>query len=141
MSIFRHVQTLLQVSQATNLDQTGNTFVVVPSDFDRAEDFQLGFRVFIDATQSGGVTAPTTSVQIETSHDGTSWVQALPATQLNSDTTVNQFQSITALGPFVRARTVLGGGTKPNHTVTVKLACNGAFRLARQGAGGQALVG
>lgn len=129
MGLFRYVHPLLKVPQAVASNEVGETFVIVPSDSDRTEDHQISFRAFIDATQSGGSSAPTVTVYLQTSHNGSSWVDAIVPIQLNADGTTNQFVAIQAVGPFVRAKTVLGGNPKPNHTVMVALAADGAFRL------------
>ncbi len=129
MSVYRHLVTLLDVTTGTDKAQTGGTYAVLPLDGDRQSDAQQGWRVFFDATQSGGATSPTTDVVLETSHDGTNWVQAVKATQLTQDGEIHEFATVIALGPYVRAITAVGGGTAPTHTATVKLASNGPFRL------------
>lgn len=127
--MFRNLKTLLSVTEAVALDQTGTRYAILPSEEDGVADHQVSWRAFIDVAQAGGETAPTTDVALETSHDATSWVNICSATQLTGDGAGHEFKEITAIGPFVRARTILGGGTKPNHTVTVKLACNASFAL------------
>jgi len=129
MSIYRHVATLLEVTTGTDQAQTGSSYAVLPVDGDRMTDAQQGWRVFFDATQSGGATSPTTDVLLETSHDGTNWVEITRATQLTADGETHNFAVVSALGPYVRASTLVAGGTAPTHTATVKLASNGPFRL------------
>lgn len=129
MSAHRHTATLLQFVDTKNASQTGSVYAVVPADGDGQVDSNQGFRVFIFATQAGGATSPTTDIKIETGPDGTNWVEVATMTQLTADGNRGEFKSITALGPFVRARTVLGGGTLPNHTAKVVLASDGPFRL------------
>ena len=129
MSLYRHTRALLAVITAANTDQTGSKKVVLPSDGDRVSDQAQAYRVFFDITQSGGVTAPTTDVKLQTSHDKTNWVTVASATQLTADGEVHELADVTALGPFVRAITQLGGATKPNHTAIVVLASNAPFRL------------
>ena len=129
MSLHRHTASLLSVTSAVATDQIGSSFVVLPADGDRLNDKDQSFRAFFHATQEGGVTAPTTDVRLETSDDKTNWVSVVAATQQTQDGSVHEFKDITALGPFVRAVTQLGGGTKPDHTATVQLVSNGPFRL------------
>ena len=129
MSVYRHIVTLLEVTTGTDQAQTGSSYAVLPLDGDRQTDAQQGWRVFFDATQSGGATSPTTDVTLETSHDGTEWVKVVGATQLVADGEIHEFAAVNALGPYVRAVTAVGGGTAPTHTATVKLASNGPFRL------------
>ena len=129
MSLYRHTRALLAVITAANTDQTGATKVVLPSDGDKVPDQAQSYRVFFDVTQSGGVTAPTTDVKLQTSHDKTNWVTVASATQLTADGEVHEFADVSALGPYVRAVTELGGATKPNHTAIVVLASNAPFRV------------
>ena len=44
-------------------------------------------------------------------------------------TTQTEFKEVEALGAYVRAKTTLGGGTKPNHTAKVIVACTHPFTL------------
>jgi len=129
MSIFRNVVTLLEVSTGTDQAQTGTSYAVLPQDGDRLNDAEQGWYAFFDAAQSGGATSPTTDVVLETSHDGQNWVEVVKATQLAQDGEIHEFTAVTALGPYVRAITAVGGATAPTHTATVKLASNGPFRL------------
>ena len=127
MALFRHLRTLLTVSEATDEAQTGKTYAVLPSDGDSVGDHQQSWRAFIDISQSGGDTSPTTDCALQTSHDGDSWITAASATQLTGDGEGHEMKELAALGPFVRAVTTLGGGSNPSHTVTVKLASTGPF--------------
>ena len=129
MSLYRHTRPLLVVSTPTDTGQVGATHVVLPSDGDRVADQAQSYRVFFDATQEGGATGPATDVRLETSHDKQNWVNVASATQLTQDGQVHEFKDVTALGPFVRAVTQLGGATKPNHTAVVVLASNAPFRV------------
>jgi len=131
MSVHRNTAKLLSVAPATDTGQVGSTYLVLPSDGDRLNDKDQSFRVFLHGTQAGGATGPTTDIRLETSDDKTNWVTAASATQLTQDGSVHEFKDITALGPFVRAVTQLGGATKPNHTASVLLASNGPFRLKK----------
>lgn len=131
MSVHRHKATLLEVADATATDQTGTSYAVVPADGDGVSDVGQTFRVFLVASQSGGATSPTTVVKLDTSPDGTTWIEAATSTQLTTDGNVAEFKSITALGPYVRARTLLAGGTPPNHTAKVVLVSNAPFRILK----------
>lgn len=129
MSLHRHTATLLAVTEAVALGQIGATYVVLPADGDNVADKDQSFRVFFHATQANGAASPTTDVRLETSGDKTNWIPVANATQLAQDGQVHEFKDVTALGPYVRAVTQLGGGTKPDHTATVQLVSNGPFRL------------
>lgn len=128
MPIYRHLQTLLNVTTPTNQAQTGTTYLLLPAEGGQDESEQ-DFRAFIDATQTGGATSPTTDVYIQTSGDGTNWITVGNMTQLTSSTERHEFVAVSHLGPFVRAISALAGGTLPNHTVTVRLASDRPFRL------------
>mgnify|MGYP000862453069 CR=1 FL=1 len=132
MSAHRYTATLLEIADATATAQTGSTYAIVPADGDGQVDSNQGFRVFVFATQSGGATSPTTDAKIETGPDGTNWVEVATMTQLTADGSRGELKSITALGPFLRARTVLAGGTAPNHTARIILASDGPFRLIKK---------
>ena len=129
MSVHRHKALLLAVTPATDEDQVGSTYAVLPADGDRQGDSDQAFRVFLHGSQSGGATSPTTDIRLETSDDKTNWVVAASAAQMTQDGSIHEFKAVTALGPYVRAVTQLGGGTKPNHTASVVLVSNGPFRL------------
>lgn len=130
MALFRNSHILLTVAVASNVAVTGDKKRIVPLDADGVADKDQAFRVFFDLTQEGGADSPTTDAYLETSHDGTSWVQAAKATQLTTNAAGHEFAEVAALGPWVRARTALGGGTPPNHTAKVVLASTAPFRLS-----------
>lgn len=129
MAFFRHIQTLMDVETFVAENQYGLSYAILPSDNDAVPDHLTSWRVFIDATQEGGGTGPTTDVLIETSHGDNQWVLVASATQLTGNGEVNEFKEIEALGPYIRARSLLSGAPKPQHKVTVKLASNAPFRL------------
>ena len=122
MSLYRNVLPLLTVNPAVNTAQTGPASSIIP------EESGGTFKVFMDATQSGGATSPTVAVHIETSHDGVNWI-SLANVSLSADGSISDFKDLAKIGPKVRAKTILGGGTPPNHTATVKLASDKPFRL------------
>lgn len=131
MSVHRHKATLLEVADPTATAQTGSSYTVVPADGDGVSDAGQTFRVFLIASQSGGATSPTTVVKLETSPDRSTWIEAATSTQLAADGAVAEFKSIAALGPYVRVRTLLAGGTLPNHTVKVVLVSDAPFRILK----------
>jgi hypothetical protein len=129
MPLFRYVHTLLLIAVATNLNQVGDAKKPQPSDGDDISDALQQWRVFFDVEQSGGADSPTTEAFLETSHDGATWARLMGATKLTADGAVHEVKDAPTLGPYVRAITLLGGGTKPNHKVTVKLASTSPFKL------------
>lgn len=135
MSYLRHTTKILDDSTPNADDVTGNEFTVIPSDIDDVNDADQKWHVLISATQSGGVTSPTTDVSVETSFDGgTTWVAVANATQLTGDGGTPELIELKALGPRIRASKKLGGATPPNSTAVVRLASNGLFKAADTGA-------
>lgn len=131
MSVHRHKVTLLDVATPLATGHTGTSYTVVPADGDRVNDVGQTFRVFLIATQAGGASTPTTVVKLDTSPDRNIWIEAASSTPLQADGSIAEFKSITALGPYVRARTLLAGGTPPNHTVKVVLVSDAPFRILK----------
>lgn len=129
MPLFRYTQTLLLVAIATAENQTGSAKKPVPSDGDVIEDSSQGWRVFFDIEQSGGAESPTTEVFVETSHDKSNWARVLTATKLTADGVLHEVKDAPTLGPWLRATSVLGGGTRPNHKIRVTLASTAPFKL------------
>ena len=135
MSYLRHTIQILDDSTPNDGDVVGNEFTVIPSDLDDVSDADQKWHVLVSATQSGGVTSPTTDVTIETSFDGgTTWFAVAGATQLTGDGGAPELLDLKALGSRIRASKKLGGGTKPNSTAVVRLASNGLFKAADTGA-------
>lgn len=124
MALYNRTHTLLQIGTATDTDQTSHIFAIVPQNAG-----EYSFRVFVDLEQSGGEGTPTSEVRVETSHDGNGWIPVITPVSLNEAGEAHEFEKIEALGPLVRARTVLGGTTKPSHTATVKLVANADFAM------------
>ena len=134
MSYLRHTFLILDDPGEHDGDAVGPEYRVVPSDLDDIDDAAQKWLVFVNATQSGGATSPTTDVIVETSFDdGGSWVEVAKATQLTGDGGAPELIELTALGPRIRASKVLGGGTKPNSSAVVRLASNGMFKVQDNG--------
>jgi len=122
--VYPHANTLLSVPTNTTANQTGTTFIVVARD----EVDPIQAAVAITASQSDGASSPTVSVICETSADGVNWVEAHKV-DLSSTTTATELEVVTILGPYVRARSVLGGGTRPNHNCKVSLLTTEPIQL------------
>ena len=129
MSAFRNIAKLLFVQPPSNNGVMGPIYTLLPADGDGVGDQNQSFRVFFHGSQQGGAESPTTDIRLETSDDRMNWVLVASATQLAQDGQVHEFKDVPALGPYVRATTFLSGGTRPNHTASVSLVSNGAFRL------------
>lgn len=129
MPLYSNQATLLETESATDVDQTGTTYVIVPDEGDSVPDHSQEYRAWFITTQTGGASSPTTDCLVETSPDGDTWVTVASATQLTADGGVGEWKDLAELGSYIRVRTVLGGGTKPEHTAKVILASTGSLRL------------
>jgi hypothetical protein len=134
MRLHRNITKLLGFA-VTNEDQVGSTYEVIPASEDSVQDGDHGFQVYFGLTQTGGATSPTTTAKLQTSLDKTNWIDVVTSTQLAADgakfETKDGAQAAVPLLPFVRAVTVLAGGTKPNHTADIRLIASAPFRLKK----------
>lgn len=112
---------------AHTADQTGTTYAV---QYDGgANGKNIGWAVGFVVTQTGGATSPTTDCALQHSIDKATWIDVEASTQLTADGTAKEITAITALGPFIRVTTKLGGGTKPSATAKVVLMSTVQFKL------------
>ncbi len=135
MRLMRNMATLLAVTgNAVSTDQTGSIYRIETSAEDGTKDTEQTYQVYFKLSQAGGATSPTTKVKLQTSPDKTSWVDVVESTQLTADGSKTELKDVSGapLLPFVRAVTVLGGATKPNHTCEVRLVSDGSFRARLQ---------
>lgn len=112
---------LLQVLTGVNTDQTGPIYRLAPGS--DASDV-INVKVFVTQNASGGASTPTHQVVIESSTDGVAWVTAITGTSRAADGTIYTEYLDGAdlfLGPYIRAKLALGGGTKPTATCKVEL--------------------
>ena len=85
---------------------------------------ELSFLV-LHLTQSGGASSPTSQILIQTSPDKDAWIDVAEGTQLTADGTKDEIKDPTLpLLRYVRAKTVVGGGTAPTHSAVVWIAAN-----------------
>lgn len=129
MNVYRHTRTLLSVTTDTTTAQDGGGYAFLPKQGDGVSEADQHVRAFFDGTMSGGAGTPTVDVVLLTSHDKTNWIIIATMTQLTSPGARHEFADVSAVGPYVKAVTILGGTTKPAHTATVVLASNGSFDL------------
>ena len=135
MPYLRHYTKILDDDTPGNVDVVGNAHTVVPSDHDDIDDEHQQWHCFVIVSQANGVTSPTTDVIVETSFDGgTNWARVGSATQLTADGSETELIELKAVGPRLRARKQLGGGTKPDSTAVVYLASNGLVNVTDTGA-------
>ncbi len=134
MRLHRNIAILLAVA-ATAEDQTGSTYQVLPASEDAVQDGDHGIQVYFGLTQSGGATSPTAQAKLQTSLDKTNWIDVVSSTQLAADGSKYETKDATnaavPLLTYVRAVTVLAGGTKPSHTADVRLVASAPFRLKK----------
>ena len=135
MNLFKSMATLLAVTTAVATDQTGNTYRIETAAEDGVKDHEQEFQFYFYGNQSGGASSPTSQIKIQTSPDNENWADLVESTQLTADGDLAETKSHATLPllKFVRAVTVLGGGTKPNHTCEVRIVSNGSFRTKTVG--------
>lgn len=130
MSIYRNTKTLLSLTTAAAQAQSGTAYAILPKQGDGVTEADQRFRVFFDGVMTGGAGTPTVDARLVTSHDKTNWIVVAAMTQLTgANPSRHEFIDVTALGPYVKVVTLLGGTTLPNHTATAVLASNGSFEL------------
>lgn len=134
MRLHRNFAKILNVG-TTNQDATGSIYEVVPASEDPTQDGDHGFQVYFSLSQSGGATSPTVQAKLQTSLDKTTWIDVVMSTVLNQDgpkvETKDAASAAVPLLTYVRAVTVLAGGTKPNHTADVALIASAPFRVRK----------
>ena len=81
------------------------------------------FRAVFEIVQTG---TGTTDAKVQTSWDGTSWVDIAAATQVTAAGTANTTVAITVLGPQVRTVCVVTGAA--SSAITVRLVSNSDFK-------------
>jgi hypothetical protein len=123
---------LLNVTGASGA-QTGASRQIRPVPTDDVPNDRQQYGVAVKVLASGGASSPTCQAVIEGSVDGTTWTTLLSGTAFPADGAAHaEILDTTnaALLPYLRAKTVLGGGTAPtSHTVTVEVISNAPFTL------------
>ena len=136
MRLHRNFAKILNVG-TSNQDATGSIYEVVPASEDPTQDGDHGFQVYFSLSQSGGATSPTVQAKLQTSLDKTNWIDVVMSTVLNQDgpkvETKDAASAAVPLLTYVRAVTVLAGGTKPNHNADVRLIASAPFRVRKAG--------
>lgn len=126
--LFPYTETIYNVTGKT-ASENGAIYRIVPK---RNQDLVNGaFRAFLVATQSGGASSPTTDLKVQTSVDGTNWIDWTSVTQLTADGTNEELEGANSqdLGVYVRAVLTLGGGTAPTVAAKVLIASNIKFTV------------
>ena len=128
-ALHAHKKSLLSMSAPAATAQTGASYRIFGNPVDGIPETQQSFRVYFRNVQAGGATSPTSQVKLQSSYDGTNWFDVASSTQLTADGSKAEMADIAALGPYVRAITLVSGATAPNHTATCLLVSNAAFTL------------
>lgn len=121
---------LMNVTPAVNTSKTGTTYRL--GDLTPESPQNPVFKISTVVSANGGASTPTAQVVVETSSDGVNWVQAAAGTVRAADgTTYPEVLDPNGgwLGPYVRAKLLLAGGTLPNATAFVELISNQPFSL------------
>lgn len=122
-------QDLINQTSSTSSSITGAAYLIVPEGPDNdPEDVERWFRVFWNITITGG-TSPTVDSKLQTSINGTDWVDLSAMTQQTSGTR-SESKEPAYIHKYVRAIITLGGTANPTVTAAkVKLCCNRSFKL------------
>ena len=130
MKLMKHMATLLAITAAVATEQTGHTFRIETNAEDGVRDHEQEFQVYFYGNQTGGASSPTSQILLQTSPDNTIWYDVVQSTELTATGEKAETKDVSGapLLKYVRAKTVLGGGTNPNHTCEVRLVSNGSFR-------------
>lgn len=132
MRLHRNTFKLLSVAgNAVNTNQNGTAYRIEPSAHDTTNDTDQTFMLSLILGQTGGASSPTSKVKLQTSMDKLNWVDVLESTQLTADGSKAENKDANPAGTpllkWVRAVTVLGGTTLPNHTAEVWLTSDAPF--------------
>ena len=130
MKVFKNMATLLAVTTAVATNQTGTTYRIESNAEDGVKDHEQDFQVFFYGNQSGGASSPTSQMVLQTSPDNVNWYTVAESTEVTATGDLAETKDVDGapLLKYVRAKTVLGGGTNPNHTCEVRLVSNGSIR-------------
>ena len=130
MNLYRNMATLLAISVAVATETTGSTYRIEANNEDGVKDHEQDYQVYFSATQSGGASSPTSQIVVQTSPDNSTWYDLAESTELSTAGSKAETKDVSGapILKYIRAVTVLGGGTNPNHTCEVRLVSNGAFR-------------
>jgi len=135
MKLYKNAATLLLVATAVATDSVGETFRVETSGEDDLSDHEQDYLIYLYTVQQGGADRPTSRVRVQTSPNGEDWVDLVESTKLTSDGVKVETRAGTGtpLLKYVRAITVLGGGTNPDHRCDVRIVSTAPFRLRKMG--------
>ena len=135
MKLHRNYFKLLSITTAANTDQSGPALRILPSSEDNLRDGDQSFQLLALVGQNGGATSPSSKVKLQTSFDKTNWIDVLESTPVTTNgsrvETKDTTPANTPLLTWIRAVSVLGGETKPNHTAEVWLVSDGPFSCKR----------
>lgn len=119
-------QTLVSQTVAASADVTGTTYR--PKFGSDVAANSATMNVVFNLTITGG-TSPTLDAKLQSSVDGTNWVDVASMTQLTSGSR-NERVALGWLGPYVRGIVDAGGTAAPNWTGTVTLLMDVPFSLS-----------
>ncbi len=121
--------TIAVVSQtsAASADVTGTTYRPKFGSDDDANDATMN--VIFNFTTTGG-TSPTLDAKLQSSVDGTNWVDVASMTQLTGAGSRNERVALAWCGPYVRGIVDAGGTASPNWTGSVNLLMDRPFSLS-----------
>ena len=113
------------VTEATN----GSSYLLIPGSGDGVSDGEQAFRAYFSLTVANG-TSPTLDAKLQTSWDGSTWVDVVSAKQLVGAGSGAETKDITAaLGPYVRGVLTPGGTAAGDSTCDIRLLSTAPFSL------------
>lgn len=121
------IPTTSQVAVTTD----GTAYRVLPDTADDQSDVAQDYKLATNLNVSGG-TSPTAQIVLQTSVDGSSWIDIASGTQRTAAGAYREVVDTNGavLLPWVRARVVLGGTANPSVDASVELVSTGGFRLS-----------
>lgn len=124
----RH-DTLQSITSAVTVATTSAAKRLRSSKHDNTENVSQNFVVVFEIDASGG-TSPTVDAKLQTSYDGTNWIDVCSMTQLVGAGSRRQQVVADLVGPWVRSIITPGGSAAPNTTGRIRLASSAGFSLA-----------
>ncbi|MFT5680571.1 MAG: hypothetical protein ACI8RZ_001477 [Myxococcota bacterium] len=111
---------------------TGSSHLLKPAN-DEVPDHLQEFAVVFKTTMAGGASVPSITPKLQTSWDGTNWVDVVAGTAVTADGSLTEYKAITAtkLGTHVRAVATIANTA--TYTGSVVLISNARFRTVTVG--------
>ncbi len=125
-NLFRSSKIIHTQTAGATATLNGSTHALRPGN-DEIPDYQQDFAVVFKTVGASMSSTPSITPKLQTSWNGTDWIDAVAGTALTADGTLIEQKAITStkLGPFVRAVATIAGTA--TYTGTVTLISNAHF--------------